>query len=403
MLTPELKVKLELALWRQAARQLPGLVKQSVAAYRRIADLPCKYAYFDPWRNRVIVGPPDSVRNAPTNAQNAPTNAQNAPNEPAVEVGTAPTNLDGYVVLKAAQDVDIALPEATNAYERFQNLFGGSGPLASLVMNELAMVPSGYGLGLLLERLFPTRYVRRGNLPKQLALIGAVLGAGPAAVKWYANAADRAEAGQAGLLKALLSPDASTPITESFKSVYDLDNPRSLEHRSIFRPGTEKLSEQILAGIPSPAEEIVRAARPFLKVAFGSTGADTLPSIPVDAFNNAIWNDVRKGMTAATNPFGARNRWGDNEQPMHTPPAIGAAATGIVDGISSMYGGTSVLHPKHMIKGLVAAGVNLATAKMAGGILGALGILTPEAQNKLQDMGLWGGFVSGAVKSIFGR
>jgi hypothetical protein len=40
---------------------------------------------------------------------------------------------------------------------------------------------------------------------------------------------------------------------------------------------------------------------------------------------------------------------------------------------------------------------------VAGKALSALAGLTPEGQNKLQDMGLWGGMMHAIVPSIFGR
>jgi hypothetical protein len=56
----------------------------------------------------------------------------------------------------------------------------------------------------------------------------------------------------------------------------------------------------------------------------------------------------------------------------------------------------------HFVRGLATAGVDLATARVAGSVLGALGGLTPEAQNKIQDMGLWGGLIRGVTGSVLG-
>ena len=59
-----------------------------------------------------------------------------------------------------------------------------------------------------------------------------------------------------------------------------------------------------------------------------------------------------------------------------------------------------MLSPAHFVRGLATAGVDLATARIVGGTLGALGGLTPVAQEKLQDVGLWGGLIRGAIGSM---
>jgi hypothetical protein len=67
-----------------------------------------------------------------------------------------------------------------------------------------------------------------------------------------------------------------------------------------------------------------------------------------------------------------------------------------------MYGNRSVLSPRHFITGLASAGVDMATARVAGGVLGVLGGMTPEGQKKLQDIGLWSGMIRGATGSVLG-
>jgi len=134
---------------------------------------------------------------------------------------------------------------------------------------------------------------------------------------------------------------------------------------------------------------------------FGSPDAPLRP-VPVDSFNNAIWNDVHKGIQSSQrNRFRTRSPYGGNADTLHTPPAVGAAVSGVVDGIQQQHGNASILNPKHFIQGLAGAGVDLATARLAGGTLGALGGLTPKAQDKIQNMGLWGGFMRGVTKSLF--
>ena len=123
----------------------------------------------------------------------------------------------------------------------------------------------------------------------------------------------------------------------------------------------------------------------------------------MDAFNNAIWNDVHNGLRSSqSNPYGTRSPYDDNSAGFHTPPVTAAAVTGLVSGIQQMYGNASLLSPRHFVSGLANAGLDMATARVAGGVLGALGGLTPDAQQKLQQMGLWSGMLRGVAGSVLG-
>ena len=46
--------------------------------------------------------------------------------------------------------------------------------------------------------------------------------------------------------------------------------------------------------------------------------------------------------------------------------------------------------------------MDMVTARVAGGVLGALGGLTQPTQQKLQDIGLWSGMIRGVTGSVFG-
>jgi hypothetical protein len=111
------------------------------------------------------------------------------------------------------------------------------------------------------------------------------------------------------------------------------------------------------------------------------------PSVPVPQFNSMVWNDVNKGRYS---PYGG-----------HTSPSIGAATTGFMSGLATQ-NRSPIISPATVINGIASAGVGLATANIAGRALSALAGLTPEAQNKLQDMGLYGGMLHAIVPSMFG-
>ena len=128
----------------------------------------------------------------------------------------------------------------------------------------------------------------------------------------------------------------------------------------------------------------------YVKESFDSFNQPRLhtPFINVPQFNNAVWSDVGRG---AANGFQT-----------HTPPQYGAAMTGMMSGLSAQHQ-SPIISPMTVIRGIASAGVGLATANIAGRALSALGGLTPAGQNKLQDMGLWGGMMHAIVPTLFGR
>jgi hypothetical protein len=112
------------------------------------------------------------------------------------------------------------------------------------------------------------------------------------------------------------------------------------------------------------------------------------PSIPVPQFNTMLWRDARQGMRDPYAPFGPR-----------TSPPVAATASGFMTGLSTGMG-TPIIRPMDVVRGFASAGVGLATANVAGRTLSALAGLTPEAQYKLQNMGLWGGMLHATMSPL---
>jgi hypothetical protein len=111
------------------------------------------------------------------------------------------------------------------------------------------------------------------------------------------------------------------------------------------------------------------------------------PSVDVRKMNEAIWRDTHKGFY--------------NGFDQHTPPAYAATAAGFMSGLSA---GTQspIISPATVVNGIASAGVGLATATVAGKALSAMAGLTPLAQEKIQDMGLWGGMMHAIVPAMMG-
>jgi hypothetical protein len=245
---------------------------------------------------------------------------------------------------------------------------GGPNPLTNTIAGGLLGAGLGYAGGTMAEQLLPEGYFERGKLRKLLAMVGA---AGPVGYGlWKGTANARAE--NTGFGEGMLSND-NVPVKAALSRFVDV-----------------------------PLDER------YEKIAYGfglqmnQSGTNT-ESIPVDAFNNAVWNDVRMGMTAARNPYGTKSPWGNNSQQLHTPMAVGAATTGIMSGIDARTGGDGWVSPGDIVRGLAGAGVGLATAHVAGKALGTLAGLRPEAQQQLQQAGAFGGLLMAVVPSLFGR
>jgi hypothetical protein len=202
---------------------------------------------------------------------------------------------------------------------------------------------------MLAEQLFPERYIQRGKLRRTLGLLGAAGGAAMGGLNAYSNA----KALRTSFLKGLITNN-KTPVTYPYQV--------KMQERE----------KKAYAPYPGAPEQSLYS-----------------PVVSVPQFNQAAWQDVNRGMRAG------------NFQ-TYTPPQFAAATTGLMTGISTNMR-SPIIRPIDVINGIASAGVGLATAHVAGRALSALAGLTPEGQNKLQEMGLWGGMMHAMVPSLFGR
>lgn len=286
-------------------------------------------------------------------------------------------------------------------------LTGGPSPFSNGLVSGLLGVGLGYGAGTLFESVVPEEYVERGKLRSNLAMLGGLGGAGLHVPQAVANASINHKAtGQSNWGRSIFMGDKHQQMS-----------PNEFDWLNHFRGGQKQKRASVvsdnmfesLQSLPLPNKLFLAATIGLVKEAmaydsgiYGSNGVPLRP-VPVDAFNNAIWNDVHNGMNSSQgNIYGTRSPYSDNSDTFHTPPVNAAAVTGLVSGIQQMYGNPSLLSPRHFISGLANAGVDLATAHVAGGVLGALGGLTPSAQKQLQRMGLWSGMIRGVTGSVLG-
>jgi hypothetical protein len=125
------------------------------------------------------------------------------------------------------------------------------------------------------------------------------------------------------------------------------------------------------------------------------TGDLFTPSIPVDAFNNAVWNDVWQ------NPFGTKSTFGDNDQTLRTPPQVAALVSGVVSGAGAARDASHVSPWDVGVSAASAAGKGWLAGLLFGKTVGTLAGLSQETQKKIQDIGIWSGLLTGVTKAVF--
>lgn len=236
-----------------------------------------------------------------------------------------------------------SIPLVTPLWNAGNKLLMGPSPLSRGIVSGLMAGGLGYGAGALAEHLFPEKYVERGKLRRTLATIGALGGLGVAGIGGYSNA----RALRTGFFKGLFTNN-KTPVVYPYEQ--------------------QKLDAQAEKQSFFPQQPLYS------------------PTISVPQFNNAAWTDVQRGMSN-----GFQN---------HTPPQYAAAATGFMSGLATTQR-SPIISPATVISGLASAGVGLATANVAGRALSALAGLTPAGQQKLQDLGMWGGMMHAIVPAMF--
>lgn len=103
-----------------------------------------------------------------------------------------------------------------------------------------------------------------------------------------------------------------------------------------------------------------------------------LPPINVNDFNQQIWADASRGQT---------------------PTQSAGLVTNTLNQTSQNIGSNWVT-PGQVINTMVNAGIGYGTAWLAGKTLGALAGVSPETQQKLQEIGTWGGVMQGIGNAI---
>lgn len=259
--------------------------------------------------------------------------------------------------VRLAKEAAGVLEPMAKVWEAPQKLLGGPTPLTQALAGALAVGGIGYGVGRQLEQHLPAEHfygdddLEGNRLSRNLTMGGAALGALPGL--YAASVMGR-------------TPDGSGNA-----------------------PG---FLGGLMSRLPAAGEEALAKMSAFRD----ATGAAGVASIPVDAFNRAIWNDVRN----PPNPFGAKSPWGDDHQQLGTPAPVAAFASGLVSGAGALSGRDRVSPWQVGLAAARAAGTGYTAGLAFGSLLGGLAGLRPESQAALQRAGLWGGLIAGGFKAL---
>jgi len=369
----------ELSLWRQ----VPALVTQRLklaAAIRdalktAIKDLPAMpgygYVYWHPENKTAWIVLGDSDGREVYEQWEKAVNSIDGVDKVIAESEVGPSDSDNWIMVKKASALEyLGLP-----YRAAGKLTGGPSAMSNSIVSGLLGAGLGYGGGWLAEQLLPEEYLERGKLRRNLAILGGLGGAALHVPQGLANAQMNQNAtGKPQWRKSFLQPVTQQNIA-----------PSEIDYMNHYKASAQQQALDYLDTLGLTASDQFEKSVNRIKRAVNSSGYTgsrgvALQSVPVDAFNRAIWGDAGR----------------------HTPPMHAAAASGLVTGVQQLHGNPSMLSPRHFIRGLATAGVDLATAHIAGGVLGVLGGLKPQAQKKLQNMGLWGGMIRGVTGSVLG-
>lgn len=103
-----------------------------------------------------------------------------------------------------------------------------------------------------------------------------------------------------------------------------------------------------------------------------------LPPINVNDFNQQIWADASRGQTPTQSAGFVSNTLNQTSNSV----------------------GSNLVTPGQVINTMLNAGIGYGTAWLAGKTLGALAGVSPETQEKLQEIGAWGGMMRGIGNAI---
>lgn len=255
------------------------------------------------------------------------------------------------------------------AYDWPGSLLGGPNPLTRTLTGAALGTAAGYGGGWLMEHLFPRKYLDRGRLRRNLAIMGGLLGGGAPAylfarpqlaehgwAGWTKNSADRGESALAD------------PVEDAIMHAVGLTD-EGQDKQGFLAHALTTLAADGTRFEPDAL---------FLKAA-DSAGGAFLPRIPVDH-----WNQVMMRSPSIPDP-------------------VRAASAGLVNAASASHGGAKLVSPFDVGRIAMGMGSGAVSGMLVGKTIGALAGLTPEAQDLVFKTGVGAGILTNVLPMAFGN
>lgn len=252
---------------------------------------------------------------------------------------------------------------------------GGPTPLSGMLASGMIGAGLGYGTGWVGEQLLPRAW-RKGKLRRTLAMMGGLAGAVPGA--WMM--ADNLHKGR-NFNSGALTNYPNTSETLHYLPQLEDGSPNPDYDPNI--PGVPLDYKQVAAAAEGEVPEIWKQAAS--RTGFELEAADFYPPpiIPVDAFNQRIYQD----------PFVASR----------LSPPMQAAASGLLEAAyQARGGGPRLIGPADIARISAGMGSGYLAGAIVGKALGALMGMPEPAQDRLRQTGLWAGVVANLVPLAFG-
>lgn len=229
---------------------------------------------------------------------------------------------------------------------------GGPSPVSAMIASGALGAGAGYGTGWLAEHILPSRYLQKGKLRKNLAMMGGLLGAAPGF--W------------AGTDNLRYGASMFAPFGSSEGNGMEVRGSADLKHMN-----------DMLDVFICPDDLTYHEMNKLAEAIEGAGGSSVyIKAIEKDRFNRALWDD----------PF--------------TPDYLKGMTSGIVEGASEI-ANSHVVSPMDVARLGVGMGTGLASGLIVGKTLGALAGISPEAQEGLQRAGIWAGLIKNVVPMMY--
>jgi hypothetical protein len=360
MARPELLNDLQ---WQLVPQEIARLVKLAAGPYQVVVDLMPSLpdigarVWYSPDKECAVLDYPTSSDSEKTASWHIA--LKQVPGiEEIVHTNTVPEDAPYIHIKRALDNASLFQPLASAAQfqpNALNNLWGGPNPLSATIGGGLLGAGLGYGGGWLAEQFLPEKYFEPGKLRRNTALIGGLAGMGPGL--WHG-------------------------FDQQFRGPEENRGPGAWIRTFPWHKESASRFTNIKTGLCKQLPDAAQALNELWEKSADEAGGAYAQTIPLDQFGRTIWNDLRS-------------------QGGYTSPQLAAATTGLLQAASLSQAGANTISPADIARIGIGMGSGYASGMFVGRTLGALAGLRPEAQEALQQAGIWAGVLTNTVPLLF--